>query len=81
MGRPFDGTGPKAELLRHGIIMDRAMATIFLIGQHLVRLTQGAGKDQGGGEAHGEGSMVEGGVGEVPLTQPSPPRGRGLFLS
>ena len=40
MRRPLDGPGPDAELFRLGIVMDRAVTVIGLVGQHLGRLAQ-----------------------------------------
>jgi hypothetical protein len=55
MRRPLDGAGAEAQLYGHGVVMQRGVAAIFLVGQHLPRLAQGAAQDEGRVEAHGGG--------------------------
>ena len=35
--RPLDRTGAEAELLRHGVVVDRLVTAVLLVGEHLTR--------------------------------------------
>ena len=50
VGRSLDRTGAEAELLGHGVVMDRDVAAILLLGQHLARGPQRSAQGEGGGE-------------------------------
>src|SRR5690606_5332979 len=50
--RPFNGTGTKAQLLCHVVIMDGGMAAVWLVSQHLFRLAQRAAQVKGGSKTH-----------------------------
>jgi hypothetical protein len=52
MGRPLDRPGAEAELLGHGVVVDRRVATVFLLRQHLPRRPQRSLQDQRRIEAH-----------------------------
>ena len=39
--------------LGHGVVMDRSMAAILLVAQHLARLAQGTDEGEGRFEGHG----------------------------
>src|SRR5690606_38103573 len=52
MGWPFDRASAEAELLGHIVIMDRGMATVLLISQHLFWLAQRAAQVKRGIETH-----------------------------
>ena len=53
MGGALDRTSAKAQPLGHGIVVDRGMPAVFLMGKHLKRVAKRTAKGEGGVKAHG----------------------------
>lgn len=47
MGGPFDGAGAQSQSFGHGVVVNRFVAVVALVREHLPGLAQGAAQEAG----------------------------------